>query len=84
MVDAIVTVQPNVPPVATATPQPPMVAPALTVVVMVAVGVNPLPEMRTDSPLGPSVGESVIDVVVTVNEADALSKLPSDPVAFRE
>ena len=44
-------------------------------------GVNPVPATVTDVPLGPWFGVSVIVGVVTVNEAVALSKLPSDPVA---
>ena len=46
-------------------------------------GVNPVPETPTAAPLGPCVGVIVITGVVTVNNAVALSKLPSDPVAVR-
>jgi len=77
----IVTVQLNVPVPETVAPQLVIEAPELIVVVTVAPGVNPLPETVTDTPLGPSVGETMIFGVVTVNGAVALSKLPSDPVA---
>ena len=52
-VPVIVTVQLNVPPVATTAPQLVMVAPELIVVVIVLPGVKPLPETVTDTPLGP-------------------------------
>ncbi|MGD0588659.1 MAG: hypothetical protein ABSA63_07725 [Thermoplasmata archaeon] len=42
---------------------------------------NPVPDTPTDTPLGPCVGVSVTTGVVTVNDAVALSRLPSDPVA---
>ena len=81
MVDVIVTVQLNVPVPDVVTPQLVIVAPELIVVVIVTPGVNPLPDTVTDTPLGPCVGESVIDWLLIVNGAVALSKLPSDPVA---
>ena len=80
-VPVIVTAQLNVPVPEIVAPQLPISAPRLMVVVIVLVGVNPVPETVTDVPLGPCVGESVIPGVVTVNGAVALSKLPSDPVA---
>ena len=42
---------------------------------------NPAPATVTVAPTGPCPGDTVIDSVVTVNDAVALSKLPSDPVA---
>ena len=45
------------------------------------VGVKPVPETSTWTPLGPWVGVRVIVGVVSVNDAWAESKLPSDPVA---
>ena len=53
----------------------------IEIVAVEEVGVNPVPLTVTDVPLGPWLGVSVIVGVVTVNEATALSKLPSDPVA---
>jgi hypothetical protein len=43
--------------------------------------VNPLPVTVYVAPTGPWLGDTVIAGVVTVNDDDALSKLPSDPVA---
>jgi len=80
-VPEIVTVQLTVPVPDTVAPHAPIVAPAPIVVVTVAPRVNPVPDTPTDTPLGPCVGVSVITGVVTVNDAVALSKLPSDPVA---
>jgi len=81
VLDVIVTVQPNVPVPETVAPQVVIEAPELIVVVMVTPGVNPVPKTVTVTPLGPWVGVSVIAGVVIVNDAIALSKLPSDPVA---
>ena len=81
MVDVIVTVQLNVPVPDTVAPQLVIVAPELIVVVIVLSGVKPVPDTVTDTPLGPCVGVSVIAGVVTVNVADAESRLSSDPVA---
>jgi hypothetical protein len=80
-VPVIVAVQLNVPSVPTTAPQPVIVAPELIVVVIVTPDVNPLPETVTVTPLGPCVGVNVIDWLLIVNDAVALSKLPSDPVA---
>lgn len=66
----------------TVAPQPVMEAPPLIVVVMVTSGVKPAPVTVTETPLGPWSGESVIDWLVMVKVAVALSKLPSDPVAL--
>ena len=77
----IVTVQLNVPVAVTVAPHAVIAAPAPMVPVIVLPGVNPVPEMRTDTPLGPSVGVSVAAGVVMVNVAVALSEPPSDPVA---
>jgi len=82
VLDVIVTVQPNVPVPETVAPQVVIEAPELIVVVIVLLGVNPVPETATLTPLSPWVGERVIAGVVIVNSAVALSKLPSDPVAF--
>jgi len=49
--------------------------------VIVVLGVNPLPDAVTVTPLGPWAGTSVSVGVVMVKVAVALSKLPSDPVA---
>jgi hypothetical protein len=48
---------------------------------IVTPGENPLPDAVTVTPLSPCVGTSVTAGVVIVNDAVALSKLPSDPVA---
>lgn len=77
----IVTAQPNVPVADTVAPQPVIVAPELIVDAMVVPGVNPVPAMWTESPVAPRFGVSVIEGTVILNEADAASKLPSDPVA---
>ena len=42
---------------------------------------NPVPETVTVAPTGPWPGVTVIAGVVTVNDDDALSEPPSDPVA---
>ena len=68
-------------------PQLPNEAPEEIVVVMVTappvlvVGVKPDPFTVTWVPLGPWLGVSEIIGVVSVNDAWAESKLPSDPVA---
>jgi hypothetical protein len=80
-VPVIVTVQLKVPAPVTMAPHDPIVAPAPIVVVIVLVGVNPVPETPTETPLGPWDRVSVIPGVVIVNEAVALSEPPSDPVA---
>jgi hypothetical protein len=59
----------------------PIVPPAEIVNVIVTPGVKPLPDTVTVTPLRPCVGTSVVAGVVTVKDAVALSKLPSDPVA---
>ena len=69
----IVTVQLNVPVAVTVAPHAVIAAPAPMVPVIVLPGVNPVPEMRTDTPLGPSVGVSVIAGSVIVNVVVALS-----------
>ena len=76
-------VQPlNVPvPVAVHALADPIVPPAVIVNAIVTPGENPLPDAVTVTPLGPCVGTSVTAGVVIVNDAVALSKLPSDPVA---
>jgi hypothetical protein len=58
----------------------PIVPPVVIVNVIVTLGVNPLPDAVTVSPLGPWVGASVTAWILMVNDAVALSKLPSDPV----
>lgn len=80
-VPEIVTVHVNVPDPDTVTPQLEIVAPELIVVVIVTLGVKPVPETTTETPLGPWVGLRVIPAALTVNVAVAASKLPSDPVA---
>ena len=42
---------------------------------------NPVPDTVTVAPTGPWLGDTVMAGVVIVNDAVALSKLPSDPVA---
>jgi hypothetical protein len=59
----------------------PIVPPAVIEKVIVTPGVNPLPDAVTVTPLSPWVGTSVIAGTVTKNDAVALSKLPSEPVA---
>lgn len=59
-----------------------MLGPPPMLVVIDFPGVNPLPATATEAPLGPSVGDSVIVGNVIVNPVVALSKLPSEPVAF--
>lgn len=81
MVDVIVTVQLKAPVALTVDPQLDTVAPAAIVDEIVLPGVKPTPERVTETELGPCVGLSVIPGVVTVNEAVALSKLPSAPLA---
>jgi hypothetical protein len=78
-----VNVQPlNVPvPVAVHALADPIVPPAVIVNAIVTPGENPLPDAVTVTPLSPCVGTSVTAGVVIVNDAVALSKLPSDPVA---
>lgn len=66
-VPVIVTEQVNAPVPETIAPHIEIAAPAPTVVVTVALGVNPLPETATDTPLGPCVGWRVIAGEVTVN-----------------
>jgi hypothetical protein len=66
-VPLIVTEQLNDPSVATVGEQAEIVPPVLIDVVMVALGVNPVPVTPTDTPLGPCVGESRIAGVVTWN-----------------
>ena len=78
----IVTAQLKLPNDPTVAPHAPIVTPGLIVSVIARSGVNPVPETRTDTPLGPWVGVRVIAGVVIVNGAVALSKLPSDPVAL--
>lgn len=68
----------------TVAPHAETVAPPLTVVATVAPGVNPVPDRVADDPEGPSVGEIVIAGAVIVNDALALSKLPSEPAAVTE
>ena len=80
-VPVIGTVQLNVPVPVTIAPHAPIVAPAPIIVVIVALGVNPVPDTPTDTPLGPWAGASAIAGMVAVNDAVTLSKLPSDPVA---
>jgi hypothetical protein len=77
----IVAVQLNVPVADTVPLQPEMRAPALMVAEIDAPGVKPVPERVTPAPLGPWVGEIVTAGRVTLNEAVAASKLPSEPVA---
>ena len=84
MLDVIVTVQLNVPVPETVAPQLVIVAPELIEVVTATPGVNPVPETVTVTPPGPWVGVSVIAGVVIVNDAVAVSKLPSDPAAVTE
>jgi hypothetical protein len=80
-VPVIVTEQLNVPVAETVAPQLVTVAPVAIEVVMVAPGVNPVPLTVDEAPLGPWAGASEIEGVVIVNDAVALSKLPSEPVA---
>ena len=80
--ELMVTVQENVPAAETVAPQLVMLAPDPTDVVTVRPGVNPDPETVTLTPLGPWVGASVIDGVVTLKSAVAESKLPSEPAAM--
>ena len=80
-VPVIVAVQLNVPVTVTVAPQGPIAAPAPIALATVLPGVNPVPEIPTDTPLGPRDRVSVILGVVTVNEAVVLSEPPSDPVA---
>ncbi len=49
--------------------------------VMVTPRENPLPDAVTVTPLGPCVGARVSTGIVIVNDAVALSKLPSNPAA---
>jgi len=77
-----VTEQLNAPAESTVVPQSVIEAPASIEVETVAPGVKPLPEAVTTTPLGPCPGLSVIAGRVTVKAAVALSKLPSEPVAF--
>ena len=84
MLVVIVTVQLNVPVPETVAPQLVIVAPELIEVVTATPGVNPAPETVTVTPPGPWVGVSVIAGVVIVNDAVAVSKLPSDPAAVTE
>ena len=86
VVSAIVTVQLKVPepdPLAVTVHVPLEVtlAPVLIEKEMVADGVNPDPATVTWVPLGPGVCRSDSLGVVSVNDAWAESKLPSDPVA---
>ena len=75
------TEQLNVPVPDTVAPQLVTVAPDPIVVVIVAPTENPVPETATEAPLGPWAGVSEMLGWVTVKEAEALSKLPSEPVA---
>ena len=75
------TVHEKAPVAETVAPHVPIVAPDPTLVVIVFPGVNPVPETEIDTPLGPCDGESEMAGVVTLNEAVAASKLPSEPVA---
>lgn len=77
----IVTEQANAPAPVTVAPHAESDAPALTVIVTVASGVNPVPETAAVAPLGPSVGRSTIAGEVTVNAVLAWSFPLSDPVA---
>lgn len=79
--EVTVTVQLNVPEPETVALQAPIDAPLPMEAVIVTPGVNPVPEIVTAAPLGPWPGASVIPGRVTLNEAVAASKLPSDPVA---
>lgn len=82
---AIVTTQlndPTEPPKEdTATPQRVIDPPAPIVVVIVAPGVNPVPDTVTEIPLGPWFGVSPIAGLVTANSTAAWSLPPSAPVA---
>lgn len=62
----IVTEQLNEPEDVTVAPQPVTAAPALTEVAIFSPGVKPVPEAVRETPLGPCVGESESDGVVTV------------------
>ena len=75
------TVQLNVPEADTVAPQAPIEAPVPMEAVTVAPGVKPVPEIVTEAPLGPWPGASEIAGSVTLKDAVAASKLPSEPVA---
>ena len=81
MLDVTTTEQLNVPVAVTVAPQDVIEAPDPMLEVIVAAGVNPVPEIVVETPLGPRAGVSEIAGCVTVNVAVALSKLPSEPVA---
>ena len=81
-VPLIVTVQLNLPDESVVAPQTPIDAPPLVASVIASLGENPVPDTRTETPLGPWVGVRAIVGVVIVKGAVALSKTPSDPVAF--
>jgi hypothetical protein len=81
VLEVIATVQLNVPVAATVAPQAPIVAPLPMLDATVAPGVNPVPEIVVEAPLGPRVGASEIAGCVTVKAAVALSNEPSEPVA---
>lgn len=66
MADVIVTAQLNDRPGATIAPQVVIDPPVPIVVVIVAPGVNPIPEIVTEVPLGPWFGVSVIAGFTTV------------------
>lgn len=57
------------------------VAPPNVNVPIVMLGVKPEPATVTEVPAGPPVGVRIIAGLVTVNEADAVSVPPSEPVA---
>jgi hypothetical protein len=73
-VPLIVTEQLNDPSEATVGEQAEIVPPVLIDVVMVALGVNPVPVTPTDTPVGPWVGLNTMPGLVIVNGALALSK----------
>ncbi len=80
-VPEILTVQLKPPVEFTVAPHSSIVAPLVMPVVTVWPGVNPVPDTKTDTPLGPWVGETASVGVVIVNGAVPLSKLPSEPLA---
>ncbi len=80
-VPVILAVQLNFPDESGVVPQTPMAAPLVIARLIAWPGENPVPETRTETPLGPWVGVRVIAGVVIVKGAMALSKVPSDPVA---
>ncbi len=81
MPEVTTTEQLNVPVALTVAPQAVIEAPEPMLDAIVAEGVNPVPAMVVEAPLGPRPGVSETVGWVTVNVAVALSKLPSEPVA---